>query len=263
MVSCWFLLASNEIFKENTGNVKTKEPDNNASENIGHNNLLSDLARISKDEEANAENRHTIVGTEVSAATVKNSNAGPSNNSENADPNTRTTVTNTPTDSPALSYFTSPSPPSEARENASNDMSLVRLSEPTHIVSGNSKEEENPFSKLVTSNENAPEDEKSNDAVNKQQEFSPLVSGRTESIPSENGENKQSTFTDSLPGEPSATAVGEYKPQETKYNNGTTNGQTIQDTSSVTAQDDGVKYGQQSKDVNKDAASGKGWLNIQ
>ena len=240
----------NEIFQENTANVKTNELDNNASENIGHNNLLSDLARISKDEEANVENRHTIVGTEVSAATVKNSNASSSNNSEDADPNTRTTVTNTPTESPLSSYFTYPSPPSKTKENAINDMSLVRLSEPTHIVSGNSKEEENPFSKLVTSNENAPEDEKSNDAVNKQQEFSPLVSGRTEFIPSENGENKQSTFTGSLPDEPSAGAGGS-KPQETKYNNGTRNGQTIQDTSSEAPQDDGVKYGQKSKDVNK------------
>ena len=219
--------------------------------------MLSDLARISKDEEANVENRQTIVGTEVSAATVKNSNASSSNVPENADSNTRTTVTNTPTETPGSSYFTSPSPtsgPKESASNASNDMSLVKLSEPMHIVPDSSNEKENPFSKLVTSNENAPQDEKSNDAVNKPQELSPLISGRTEAIPSESFGNKQSTFSGSLPVEGS-------KPLQTKENDGIGNGQTMQDSSSVNVQHDGAKYGPESKNVDKgvnDRISGKG-----
>jgi hypothetical protein len=250
---------SNVILKENTGNAeysKTNELDNNTSKNTGHNNLLSDLARISKDEETNAGNRQTIVGTEVSAATVKNSKAS----SENS--NSRTIVTGTPTvtESPTSSYFTSSSPTSMTTEsagtsaNADNDMSLVRLSEPTHIELGKSKDEENPFSKLITSNENAPAEEKSNDAVNKPQELSPLISERTEGAPGESSENKESAFTASLP------AVDESRQQETKYNGETKNGQTVEDNSSANVQDDGAKSGLESNNANKgvkDVATGK------
>ncbi len=269
MLSCisfWFSLGtqSNEILNENTGNVEfsnRNELDNNTSENAGHNNLLSDLARISKDEETNAENRQTIVGTEASAATVENSNAS-LNSNENS--NTRATVTSTPTETeaPPSSYFTSPSPvvkeSASTPANADNDMSLVRLSEPTHIELG--KDAENPFSKLITSNENAPEEGKSNDAVNKPQELSPLISERTESTPGESSENKQSAFTGSVASESNLAAVDGSKQQETTVNDETKYGSTVEDTSLVKVQDNGVKSGQESKNVHngvKDAASGK------
>ena len=254
---------------QNIGNGQVdskKEMDNSISESTGHNNLLSDLARISKDEEANVANPATaIVGTEASAATIKNSNKSLESNNNDQDSMTRTMVTSSPTEteSPASSYLASPSPTSGTTETpsttakADNDMSLVRLSEPTHIVLGKSKNEDNSFSKLITSNENAPEEEKSNDAVNKQQELSPLISGRTEEPQDESNDNKETSLSSSVTSDSTVPAVDEFKDMDNSKIN---NEQTLEgDTSSTKIQNDGVKSAEVSPSVDKgvkDIASG-------
>ncbi|XP_028394461.1 uncharacterized protein LOC114518651 [Dendronephthya gigantea] len=227
--------------------------DNDASEEAGHNNLLSDLARISKDEESNnAGNRQTIVGTEVSAATVKNSNAN-SDSNENigaADSSTRAMVSNTPAYTEAPTYFTPPSPASGGTESTTtnNDMSLVRLSQPTHIVLSKNKNEENPFSKLITSNENTPEEEKSNDAVKKPQELSPLISERTDNTAVDvNNVNQESAFS-----EP-AVADAAAAPDESKQLKDKDSSETNSELSSAKLNSDAVKSEQHSKKVEKGA----------
>lgn len=245
----------------------TNELDNQTSgvhnEKSGHNNLLSDLARISKDEEANVANKQTIVGTEVSAAPVKNTKASFNSDKNNEDSNTRITVTTSPTETqaPTSRDLTTPGPTSTFTDNAgtssnaNNDMSLVRLSEPTHIVVSDTKDNDKPFSKLITSNENVPE--KSNDAVNKPQELSPLISERTQSTPTESGENDVSDFTDSAASDSTGNAVDESKQQKTKE---IENGKPLGDSSATKVQDDAAKSEQQSQNVDagvKDSATGK------
>ena len=249
----------------------TNELDKNTagvhSEKSGHNNLLSDLARISKDEEANIGNKQTIVGTEVSAVTVKNTNASFNSNGNTKEP--RITVTSVPneTEEPTSRDVTTPGPTSTSTEkadtssNTDKDINLVRLSKPTHIVlSQDTKENDKPFSKLITSNENVPE--KSNDAANKPQELSPLISERTESTPAESNEKEVSSFTDSPAPDSTDNAVDESKQQESKeieVGNSLKDNLPV-DNSAAKFQDDAAKYEKQSKNVDagvKDVATGK------
>ena len=272
LLSC--ILFSSSLDKHSSANVEsssTNELDNRTSgvrsEKSKHNNLLSDLARISKDEEANVANKQTIVGTEVSAATVKNTNASFNSNGNVED--SRITVTSSPTETqaPTLRDFTTPGPTSKFTDNpgtssnANNDMSLVRLSEPTHIVVSDTKDNEKPFSKLITSNENVPE--KSNDAVNKPQELSPLISERTQSTPAESGQNDVSAFTDSAASDSTGNAVDESTQQNPMK---VENGKSLQygsaeDNSAAKVQGDAPKSAEkQSQNVDvgvKDSATGK------
>ena len=262
---------SKSTLKQSTGSGESSDAngfDNDTSKDTGHNNLLSDLARISKDEESNVGNRQTIVGTEVSAATVKNSNGNTDTNEggDVADASTRTMVNNAPAYTVAPSYFTSPSPATEGTESTatSNDMSLVRLSEPTHIELSKSKNEENAFSKLITSNENAPEEEKSNDEVKKPQELSPLISERTDNTPVDvNSENQESAFSESTAADAAAAAsdsanfdVPKPKSKDIETNNVQP---PVEESSSGKVNNDGVKSEQRSEKVvkgAKDAATG-------
>lgn len=235
----------NLLVKNNAENVEfnnTNVVDNETAESSGHNNLLSDLARISTDEDTNAVNRQTVVGTEVYASTSKNSSA-----SEDAS-NIRTIVSEGPTEPPSTGNFTSPSlsydmaGSSATSANSDNDMSLVKLSEPTHIVLG--KDQESSFSKLVTSNENSPVEAKSNDAVTKPQVLSPLVSARTDGTPAG---NKESMISGPITTDEAVKDSGETE-------------QTMEDNPSVNIQTDGLKYRQEPQNVQKvgkDVATGK------
>ena len=274
------------------------ETDTTPVSDNGHNNLLSDLARISKDEDVG--NKQTIVGTEASAATVKNSKGSSAESAvDEESSNTRTTVTSSPTETESTSHSYPAGGVTESAKttaNANNDMNLVKLSEPAHIVLSPSKDEGKGFSKLITSNENSPESEeevKSNDAMNKQQGLSPLISERTDSSAGEDSQIKDSSITGSYASESTTNAgntatdltthdstgnagnsdspvapgpTGNAEPTKQRDNDETNNVQAFEGKSppmkvhNEDVQDD-KKSGTSNKvQDDKDSASGKKWL---
>lgn len=239
-----------------------------------HNNLLSDLARISqdstslKDEETGLDNNQTIsapssrkfksiIKAENGTFAVRKSGSSSQSlaqSQKDNKTNDRTQVSSKPSETTfaASSTVGSDIGLTGTHDNAQNgsnrneEIGQVRLSLPTHLVLNNNTNYGKPFSKLITANEGTPSmnGEHSNDVESKTQESLAPISDRTEITP-------QQTQSNGLVSNSGQQDNYQTIPKETKNkaNSEKTNEETlIEETSPFNSDNDTVNF----KDITRE-----------
>ena len=198
-----------------------------------HNNLLSDLARISQESSSTSKDDSTkpssneskpINKTKTGTSGVPSSaSLVPKRNDIKGAPNkVVSTEDNSNDDNESVVTETYGHPPSEEE----NQKTEFKLPQPTHLVLNNSRNDVKPFSKLITSSDNGSpaNDEQSNDEVTKTQELSPLISDRSETPSNDIVSNtRQQNVYEAKPSNGIVNDAGQQNVYETKPSNGIVN----------------------------------------